>query len=257
MRRITVKGLRILGFVMLGATTWLMVPAWAADTPASWYDVELIVFARITPDPGAGETWPANPGQPDLQGAVELSAPGASPNDVPPAPVLAPGTSSSSTPATSGQPVPYQTLAHQQFRLNRVDQILSASPRYRVLLHVAWQQPGVGPTAARPVHIQLPDGTLNGTVQLSRTRYLHVAVDLLYRPDGTATAGTPTSISLPVYRMHQQRRIDPGVLNYFDHPVFGVLLQARPIQVSGTPLDTSPPAADKTNDTGPTSPAAE
>ncbi len=221
---------------LLAASVWPAVAVHADPAPAPWYRVELIVFARLAPDAGAHEAWPAQPGQPDLKGAVELTPPAGSA-------ASGPGDTAVVTPLG---PVPYRELPSDQYRLDGVAKVLDASPRYRVLLHLSWQQPALGLRSARPVHIQLPDGILDGSVLLTRRRYLHATLDLLYRPGADSTAGPAdatttgsangTFTTAPaVYRMQQHRRINPAALNYFDHPLFGVLLEATPIDMQSSP----------------------
>ncbi|GBE11072.1 hypothetical protein BMS3Abin12_01649 [bacterium BMS3Abin12] len=224
---------------LLAASVWPTVPVHADPTPAHWYRVELIVFARLAPDAGAHETWPAQPGQPDLKDAVELTPP-------PGSAASGPGETVVVTPLG---PVPYRELPSDQYQLDGAAKLLDASPRYRVLLHLAWQQPALDPRSAHPVHIQLPDGSLDGSVLLTRRRYLHAALDLLYRPGADSAAGpagaTTTNstdgagTTAPVvYRMQQHRRINSAALNYFDHPLFGVLLEATPID---SPTESNSP----------------
>lgn len=242
---------------LLAAFVWPTTPVHADPTPVHWYRVELIVFARLAPDAGAHETWPAQPGQPDLKDAVKLTPP-------PGSSASGPGDTVVVTPLG---PVPYQELPSDQYQLDGAAKVLNASPRYRVLLHLAWQQPALGPRSARPVHVQLPDGSLDGSVLLTRRRYLHAVLDLLYRPDGPADEPSAGPSIGPVagsggpgvgpadaaaksvandqggppasaYRMQQHRRIDPGALNYFDHPLFGVLLEATPID---SPTESNSP----------------
>jgi hypothetical protein len=230
---------------LLAASVWPATPVYADPTPTHWYRVELIVFARLAPDAGTHETWPTQPGQPDLKGAVELT---------PPAGSVASGPGDAVVVTPLG-PVPYRELPPDQYQLDGAAKVLDASPRYRVLLHLAWQQPALGPRSARPVHIQLPDGSLDGSVLLTRRRYLHATLDLLYRPgadsvagpaDATtadSAAGAPTAAPV-VYRMQQHRRINSAALNYFDHPLFGVLLEATSIDVQSPPGTPTAPGAE-------------
>ncbi|HEB80669.1 MAG TPA: hypothetical protein ENI71_02205 [Chromatiales bacterium] len=226
---------------LLAASVWLAAPVHADQTPAPWYRVELIVFARLAPDAGTHETWPAQPGQPDLKGAVELAPPVGSA-------ASGPGDTAVVTPLGL---VPYQELPSDQYQLDNVAKVLDASPRYHVLLHLAWQQPALDPRSARPVHIRLPDGILDGSVLLSRRRYLHAALDLLYRPGADSAAGPADATAADsaadavatapaVYRMQQHRRINPAGLNYFDHPLFGVLLEATPIDLPTEDVRSGP-----------------
>lgn len=105
---------------------------------------------------------------------------------------------------------------------------------------------------------------LDGTVRLHRARYLHAQVDLLYyRPplgpapattsgaqgDPAATTGGAAVPALPdssdaglaeqllaeelreptLFRLTQSRRMRSGEIHYLDHPLFGVLIQIRPL----------------------------
>ncbi|MHB8404346.1 MAG: CsiV family protein [Gammaproteobacteria bacterium] len=206
----------------------------AASSPApNWYDVELIVFRYTDPSAGSLETWPVNPGMPDWSSAVPL------------------------TPAGSG--LPYMQLAPSRFQLASDWRKLAHSSGYQPLLQVAWTQPaidrasapfvriGVPPPAAAAAGTSLapaaatstaPGTPVYGTARLSTTGpYLHFDLDLVCR-------GTPAKVSIPDasqppasgnvtplfqwYRLIQDRRIDAGKLNYFDQPLFGVLLLVTP-----------------------------
>jgi hypothetical protein len=84
------------------------------------------------------------------------------------------------------------------------------------------------------------NGRLEGLVQVSRGRFLHLDVDLLLRPaDGTA----------PV-RVRLNRRMRSGELHYLDHPHVGILVQAEryrpepePVPAEETPAGEPKPAA--------------
>lgn len=71
-------------------------------------------------------------------------------------------------------------------------------------------------------------------MRLSRSRFLHLALDLRYSPQGAAPAGPLFSIfgreaeSAPLYRLAQSRRVRSGELNYFDHPRFGAIVMLTP-----------------------------
>ena len=43
-----------------------------AQSTSGWYQVEVIVFAYTPPMDVEGEQWPADPGKPDLSGAIDL-----------------------------------------------------------------------------------------------------------------------------------------------------------------------------------------
>jgi len=88
-----------------------------------------------------------------------------------------------------------------------------------------------------------PEVTLEGTIDLSRNRYLHLDVDLLYRPPAaTQTAGLFSIFEadqprITAYRMHQHRRVRSNQLDYFDHPRFGLMTVVTPVDLA-TPEPT-------------------
>ena len=202
----------------------------AAPARAAWYQVEVVVFEAISPD-ADGEMWAENAGLPDASSAVELVAPAAEA-----IPAAAPGL------------IPFLALDPSWYRLDGVFRTLRTTREYRPLLHVAWQQPGEGPGSERAVHlVQLrepaaavttdpalyvaPDAIIDGTLQLRVGRFLHVAVDLAYLP--RAAAGSPASPGAGAgqyLRMRDRRKVLLNDLNYFDHPLFGVLVQVSRLQ---------------------------
>jgi len=86
---------------------------------------------------------------------------------------------------------------------------------------------------------QLPDPVyyyrLDGTANLTRSRFLHLSLDLELRqpiknPAATGEPGDITSVSIPdqpssfqVYELKQARQVRTGRMEYFDGPVLGVL----------------------------------
>lgn len=111
-------------------------------------------------------------------------------------------------------------------------------------------------TASPPVPMPPSGAPVFGTVTLSLDRYLHLAVDMAYRPTGseilrtyqsanglalpsTSTATLPAGIgfgALPLTPraptavvLDQSRRIQPGAVDYFDHPLFGAIIEVTPV----------------------------
>lgn len=212
-------------------------PSPAPGHVPNWYDVELIVFRYTDPSAGSLETWPVNPGMPDWDSAV------------PPNP--------------KGSGLPYMQLAPSSLRLSSDWQKLARSSDYQPLLQVAWTQPAIDRATALFVRIGTPPATIPtanttittttvpaaasstgagtpvyGIARLSTTGpYLHFDLDIVYRgaqakvsiPDTTTTAASG-NVGAPFqwYRLTQDRRIDAGKLNYFDQPLFGVLVLVTP-----------------------------
>jgi len=218
----------------------------------AWYQVEAIVFEYISPDTG-GELWELEPG------LVPLS------DSVIPVPEVVhelPATDDVLAETPPRRLIPYMLLPESRYRLEGVHRVLRQSREYRPLYHVSWQQPAVDGSRARAMHLQLEDAAnlfeltmppvlatepmptefyepikllLDGIVRVRSATFLHVDVDMvLFRSppavpvrqvspeDGSEriTEKPPTYI-----RLQETRRIRLNELHYFDHPLFGVILQ--------------------------------
>lgn len=194
------------------------MPAGADDR---WFTVEIIVFDDLENENLHAEHWPATPGEPSLQDAVELTHDSGS----------------------EGADRTFRLVSRSDLSLDAVWSRLRRSARYRPFLHVAWRLPGLPRSAASPAHVSagLGDGSADaadhvggerpsvyGTVTVSLARYLQVDVDLLYsRPASGADAALNT---IPTrFRLVSERRMRSRELHYIDHPLFGVLILLTPI----------------------------
>ncbi len=230
----------------------LSTGAYAEDIP--WYTVEMLVFGRT--DPGAGKTehWPYDPGFPELANTVKLRA-----------------LESARRPAEStSAPIPYQRISRSQFTLGKARNKINRSGKYQLLLHVAWRQQGLNRKASRPVYIRsstypLPPPSpghpstarlleqlatvpsVEGAVRMYRTRYLHFEADLIYfrpRPDAEGPKELPAEAEneehyvtekavIPThFRLTESRRMRSREIHYLDHPLFGVVVEIRPFEVT-------------------------
>ncbi len=219
-----------------------VLPAYAADQD-QWYNVELIVFSQRHPDAG-NETWPDNPGSPDLTDAQEI-------------------------PTTAVPNAQLQPLPPDQFKLQAEEQKLAENGNYEVLLHTGWRQLGVPREKGIPVHVHttapattdtaaaaapaaLPPPRLDGVVELTVLRYLHLDVDLLFRGQALTSTNSvsdffavaPAKPSVPIYRLQESRRMRSNQLHYFDHPMFGVIALVTPytppVATPAAPTSTPP-----------------
>jgi hypothetical protein len=206
----------------------------SSPAQAAWYQVEVIVFETINPD-ADGEFWNGSPGLPDTAYSTDLAM---SPTDV-------------ALPDGGSDLIPYFALDASRHRLEGVFHTLRLTREYRPLLHVAWQQPGEGTVAGRQVHIMrlrepaaapaadaglsVPvDAIIDGVMQLRVGRFLHVALDLAYFPRPAAIPGAvPVAPATEYMRMRERRKVLLNDLNYFDHPLFGVLVQVSRLQPPG------------------------
>ncbi|MBI1732482.1 MAG: hypothetical protein HYR49_06900 [Gammaproteobacteria bacterium] len=186
--------------------------AGAAPAVASLYQVEIIVFAHTPPD-ADGEQWVSGAGMPAREGMAVLAGAGEGTGNVAP-------------------------LPPSSYRLNGVMGALRRVGRYQPVLHTSWLQADRGgvrgvffsQTPASSTELSLtPDPTrLQGNVRLRVTRFLHVDMDIAYLPEPDVAAGTAAPDGAPVsepVRLQESRKIKLNEVHYFDHPLFGVLLQ--------------------------------
>ena len=221
--------------------------AYGEDIP--WYTVEMLIFAQAEPAAGATEHWPLDPGFPDLSEAVQLSD----------------ASQAEKTTSRLPLPTPYQRLIDEQLTLTKARKKIDISRNYQLLMHTAWRQQGLDKAASKPVFIRsskypLPPPprmrpssaelqqlatvpSVEGTVRMYRTRYLHFEVDLRYfRPSPDAEGSgefldeevylTEKAVPPTHFRLTESRRMRSRELHYLDQPLFGVLVQINPYEVS-------------------------
>ncbi len=176
--------------------------------PLQSYDVELLIFRSLNPN-ASPEEW-----------GMEAAAAGqrlAIPDDEP-----SPFASSEPLPATTAS---FPALASGKFKLSAIADTLRRSRNYQPLAHFGWTQPGYPRNAAKflPINAMVPAGSgLVGQVALSRGRYLHLTLDLVY--DAPGAAGEPTQR----FVLRQSRRMRSNERHYLDSPRFGVIAIVTP-----------------------------
>ena len=154
-----------------------------------WYSVELVIFAHLAGDGPDAETWRDDPGFPDTALARPIGGAGLG--------SVGPGA----------------------YRLSGVWQALRASGRYRPIRHLAWTQAGRSAANAPVVLVgDSPADPVRGTAQVSRGRFLHLKLDLLYQDADRA------------YRFRTRRRMRSNELHYLDHPLIGVVAIVTPLE---------------------------
>ena len=176
------------------------------------YDVELLVFRMLHPS-ASPEAW-----------SMEAAAAGqrlAIPDDEP-----SPFTSAAPEPAIATFPA----LAPAKFKLTSIADTLRRSRNYQPLAHFGWTQPGYPRDAATflPINSMVPAGSgLLGQIALSRGRYLHLTLDLVY--DAPGADGEPGQR----FVLRQSRRMRSNERHYMDSPRFGVIAIVTPSAPSG------------------------
>jgi len=209
------------------ALSLVLLCVWALPAAAAGYQVEIIVFAYPQPD-GDGEQFATDEGLPSSQGLAQL------------------GDGSGGTGAAVTQ------LSSSSHRLNGVLGALRRGGKYRPLLHTSWFLPEGGrirgvylsaPAAAATSDLGESDvARVMGSVRLRVTRFLHVDMDLAYfpgaaPPDAGVDGGTA---QVGHVRLTDSRKIKFNEVHYFDHPLFGALLQ---VSRAGGGADTDEDAA--------------
>jgi hypothetical protein len=177
----------------------------SAQEAAIVYDVELVAFQNLNPG-ATPEDW-----------ALEASGRQQA------APVTVEGEETSVVAAAGAGALPSATrqiLPRDRFRMNAIAGSLERSRNYRPLAHFGWSQVGspLNAAVAERLDAFLPSGTLSGSAALARGRYLHLTLDLDFRPDGQEQH----------YVLRQTRRMRSTERHYFDHPQFGVIALVTP-----------------------------
>ena len=255
--RINFPGISGIGTRLPVALFYCVLACYSAPVFADWYQVEVILFDYIKPD-ADNEWWYENPGLPGREQTIELIRDTAGPV-----------AGETVEPADEADLMPYLALSKDRYQLAGVNRVLELSREYRPLLHVAWQQPGLGSRDIRAIHLDNtqfdekpaeqaepepgeewvrpeytpPVKVYDGILRLRKSRYLHVDVDFAYFPESMeqpiqgSAAGTDDNQlpSADYVRLTQSRRIRAEELHYFDHPLFGLIVQVSRIEINEDP----------------------
>ena len=209
----------------------IMILARLGEAQTTWYTVELIVFQHLSNDGLYSERWPLEAGRPTIETAIQLTL------------------AESEDPSATETPSAFQLLPRSEFQLTEAAGRLKRSGGYRPLLHVAWRQPGYTRSEAKKVHIHSdipnrfrisneldlnPDHVIDGTVRLSRSRYLHLEADLLHERE--TPVDSPTEVT--TFRLQDSRRMRSREIHYIDHPLIGLLVLVTPYEPIEEELDS-------------------
>jgi hypothetical protein len=204
MRRSSLK------LLLLTAVTMMLGPASAEEPALQSYDVELVIFRNLGSG-GTAEQW-------GIEAADANRRMNIPDDDAPP--------DATSAPAPAAAPSnDFPALPASKFKLGAVEDTLRHSRAYQLIAHVGWTQPGFPRDTARFYNINTlipPTSGLIGQIALSRGRYLHLTLDLVYSPP--VTGGE----SQPRYVLQQTRRMRSNERHYIDHPKFGVVAIITP-----------------------------
>jgi hypothetical protein len=200
-------------FILLASLAVATLTASAQTPVLQSYDVELVVFRTLNPNTSP-EDW-----------SMEAAAAGqrlSIPDDEP-----SPFASSEPAPATTAS---FPALPPAKYKLTAIADTLRRSRNYQPLAHFGWTQPGYprGDAKYLSINSMVPAGSgIVGQVALSRGRYLHLTLDLVY--DAPGAAGEPTQR----FVLRQSRRMRSNERHYMDSPRFGVIAIVTPTSASG------------------------
>ncbi len=195
--------------LLLAACTLMLVPAGAQQPELQSYDVELVIFKNLNSNE-TPEQWGLEAADADRRMSI--------PDDD--APAGTEGTQTTAAPAND-----FPALPAAKFKLGGIEDTLRRARGYQVIAHVGWTQPGFPRDSARFLNINSfvpPTTGLTGQVALSRGRYLHLTLDLVYSPP--SATGEPSER----YVLQQSRRMRSNERHYIDHPKFGVVAVITP-----------------------------
>jgi hypothetical protein len=204
MKRSPINALLILSMLML-----------ATLTNAQAYVIEMIVFESKNNHLWLSEHWPALPEQLDSTDHDVLLSSG-----------------------NYGR----QLLSESQFNLKETAKRLTSNGEFAILAHIAWSQAADSREAAK--NNQLPDGIsrnglpLSGKIKFFKQKFEHISLELQCTkalPDAVAESfAAKHQLPLSVigqqwrFRLQEARKVKLNELQYFDHPMCGVLLMVRP-----------------------------
>lgn len=196
--------------LLLLAALLSMGPAVAQQAaPLQSYDVELLIFRNLS-----GRETPE-------QWGVEAAADAAHGLAIPEDDQSPFGTTE--PPAPAAPTATFPALPAAKMKLTAIEETMRRGRAYQPLAHVGWTQPGFARNAAKYLSLNsLVSGAsgLQGQVALSRGRYLHLTLDLVYTG---ASGETPQH-----YVLRQTRRMRSNERHYIDSPKFGVIAVITP-----------------------------
>jgi hypothetical protein len=198
---------QLISIALLGVAA-LTASAQQATPVLQNYDVELLIFRTLNPN-ASPEEW-----------SMEAAAAGqrlAIPEDEP-----SPFAATEPAPTTTAA---FPALGPAKFKLTAIADTLKRSRNYQPLAHFGWTQPGYprGDAKYLPINSMVPAGSgLQGQVALSRGRYLHLTLDLVYDAPGAAGESTQRFV------LRQSRRMRSNERHYMDSPRFGVVAIVTP-----------------------------
>lgn len=193
-----------------------------------WYQVEVIVFRHVGPANPDEEIWPDLESLPDFHDAENLFV------DLP---NYSEGSESElANEVKIPELLAFESLPSSALKMSGVFRQLRTLSSYTPLLHIGWRQPDLNSLRARRVFISDKpriendvasvrlgasiEERVEGTVQISAGRLLYVGTDFVNYFGESAV------------RITEQRKVKLKEIHYFDHPLFGVIVEVTPYRIA-------------------------
>lgn len=194
------KSLKNAGIALTFLLTYLFASTIQA-APERKYDVQVVIFSRITPKTLQSQQWPAV---------------------------------SNETPVTA-----VNETQHPAFDLAHEKKMLQRNPEYKILLDSHWQESwhGENATVTIPLSSSNNQSQLHGSMKITLGHYFDVDTKLLLsEPTPLLQKLTPNGFfnhwnqSYFNFQLSENRRMRSNELNYLNHPLMGVLIKIIPMK---------------------------
>lgn len=238
----------------------------AASQTEPLYQVEIIVFSQVSANALLSEQWPATPLLPSLNRVKELTplpAPQANNDDGVEA---MKGDNSVAEDAQTNESTPFAVLPASDWQLTKAAQKIAKQGEYQVLLQASWLMPALSDKKAPKIHIYggqaygaggevleansplmspvnneiLPSTApvnqwqINGFIKISKPYLFQADADLvLTLPKSVIeklSSKAADTLKTNQFVLNQTYRLRLGQLYYFDHPLFGMLMEITKYQ---------------------------
>ncbi len=197
----------LLPLLLLAVAIFSQAALAACAGHAHCYQVEIIVFQNTSAKALQSETWASPQQMPNTTNAINLSY-------------------------TNNQSA-YRLLPRSSFNMAQQAAALRRKANYRILSHIAWEQPLPDPHNAHSVLISAGSNNgwnLNGIITLSRVGLINVASNLILNMPVSELSSTEQNTTFAnrgfaSFQLRQHQRMRVNEIHYFDHPLFGMLVE--------------------------------
>jgi hypothetical protein len=202
-------GIGLLAAALLSVGSAVAQQAAPTQSGLQSYDVELLIFRNLS-GKETPESWGVESSGAEQRVGIPDEESGAT-----------------EAPAPTAPTVSFPALPASKMKLTAIEETMRRSRAYQPLAHIGWTQPGFARNAAKYLSVSslVPAASgLQGQIALSRGRYLHLTLDLVYDSQGEQR-----------YVLRQTRRMRSNERHYIDSPKFGVIAVITPTASGDAP----------------------